>query len=71
MIDIKQFETLKKSSAKSYNDQKALIKKVLSGRDIACSQCKSLIGLVISEDKLTTRLMCAKGCTDIMLELAP
>ena len=34
-MDEQQFKRLKSVSAKSFNDQKALIKKVLAGREIA------------------------------------
>lgn len=68
MIDIKQFSELKKNSAKSFNEQKALIKKVMSGRIIKCEQCGTPIKLVLPEDKGVTGLFCEKGCTDIALD---
>ena len=67
-MDEKQFQRLKNDSAKSFNDQKALIKKVLAGRDIACQQCGSFIRVSLPEDKKTTGLFCAKGCTNIALD---
>ncbi len=70
MLDIKQFEQLKKSSAKSYNDQKALIKKVMAGREIKCKTCGSILRLVVPEDKTTPGIFCGKGCTDISLDFS-
>ncbi|TWX72868.1 hypothetical protein [Colwellia sp. C1TZA3] len=67
-MDEQQFDRLKSVSAKSFNDQKALIKKVLAGRDIACKQCGTLIRIILPEDKKTTGLFCAKGCTNIALD---
>lgn len=63
-----QFNALKKMSAKSFNDQKALIKKVLAGREIKCTHCDTLIKAVLPEDKKTTGLYCDKGCTNIALD---
>jgi hypothetical protein len=63
-----QFERLKSVSAKSFNDQKALIKKVLAGRDITCQQCGTPIKVILPEDKKNTGLFCAKGCTNIALD---
>lgn len=67
-MDEQQFSRLKKVSAKSFNDQKALIKKVLAGRDISCQHCGTAIRVVLPEDKQTTGLYCAKGCTNIALD---
>lgn len=70
MIDIKQFDALKKSSAKSFNEQKAMIKKVMAGRIIHCEQCGSTIKLVLPEVSDSPGLFCGKGCTDIELDLS-
>ncbi|MBA6327325.1 hypothetical protein H4J46_05120 [Colwellia sp. MB02u-6] len=67
-MDEQQFDRLKSVSAKSFNDQKALIKKVLAGRDIACKQCGTFIRVTLPEDKKNTGLFCAKGCTNIALD---
>jgi len=68
VIDVNQFAVLKKSSAKSFNDQKALIKKVMAGRKINCETCNSELFVVLPEDKGTPGLYCKKGCTDISLD---
>jgi hypothetical protein len=67
-MDEKQFARLKSVSAKSFNDQKTLIKKVLAGRNIACKQCGTPIRVTLPEDKKTTGLYCANGCTNIALD---
>lgn len=68
MIDIQQFTQLKKTSAKSYNEQKALIKKVMAGRQIHCSECGQVLRLVLPEDQGHSGIFCSKGCTDIILD---
>jgi hypothetical protein len=68
MLDIKQFDQLKKTSGKSFNDQKALIKKVMAGRQIKCETCGSVLRLIVPEDKSTPGVYCGKGCTDICLD---
>jgi hypothetical protein len=68
MIDIKQFDQLKKNSAKSFNDQKALIKKVMAGRQIKCETCGTILRLLVPEDKSVCGVFCGQGCTDITLD---
>lgn len=68
-----QFNDIKKTSAQSFYDQKALIKKVLAGREIKCQQCGTIIQALFPEnnqtkDIKTTGLYCAKGCTNIALD---
>lgn len=67
-MDEQQFSRLKSVSAKSFHDQKALIKKVLAGRAINCQQCGSLIHAVLPEDNKVTGLFCGNGCTNIALD---
>ncbi|WP_076418208.1 hypothetical protein [Colwellia sp. UCD-KL20] len=68
MIDIKKFDGIKKTSAKSFNNQKALIKKVMAGKVITCETCGTPIKLVLPEQSKTPGLYCTKGCTDIALD---
>jgi len=68
MIDIKQFDELKKTTAKSFNEQKALIKKVMAGRNIPCKTCGTTIKLVLPEKSEQAGLFCTKGCTSILLD---
>lgn len=70
MLDIKQFEQLKNASAKSFNDQKALIKKVMAGRQIKCKTCGTMLQLKVPEDKMTPGIFCEKGCTEIHLDFS-
>ena len=68
MIDIKKFDEIKKTSAKSFNEQKALIKKVMAGRVIQCDTCGTTIKLALPEQSESPGLYCSKGCTDITLD---
>jgi hypothetical protein len=68
MIDIRKFDELKKTSAKSFNAQKALIKKVTAGRVIQCDTCGTQIKLVLPEQSESPGLYCDKGCTNITLD---
>lgn len=84
MIDLEQFKALSKQSSKSYNDQKALIKKVLAGREMYCKSCKQILEVKLPEnlpssntnsasvenDESAMGIRCAKGCTDISLDFA-
>jgi len=70
MINIKQFDELKKSSAKSFNQQKAMIKKVMAGRVVHCDTCGGVIKLVTPETSDNPGLFCAKGCTSIVLDFS-
>ena len=62
------FKQLSKHYAKSFNDQKALIKKVLAGREVLCKSCQQAICFQ-ENDKECAQLRCAKGCTDILLDI--
>jgi len=68
MIDIKKFDDLTKTTAKSFNEQKALIKKIMAGRTIPCQTCGTTIKLVLPEQSESPGLYCNKGCTDIALD---
>ena len=64
------FSALNKSSAKSFNDQKATIKKLMQGRAVACPICKQSIHLFLPHQSATPGARCDKGCTDIALDFA-
>lgn len=70
MIDFSKFEALKKKSGKSFNEQKALIKKIMQGREVFCEQCNKALLLTLPEDKGVSGIRCAKGCTDIELDMS-
>ena len=73
MIDSNLFKALGKQSAKSFNDQKALIKKVLAGRVMLCEHCKQPIEFcdkkTLKEQVVPAVIRCKKGCTDIELDI--
>lgn len=64
------FKQLQKQTAKSFNDQKALIKKVMAGREMCCKTCGQSLTLVLPEQSETPGIRCKKGCTDIQLDFS-
>ncbi|MDP4982642.1 hypothetical protein [Pseudoalteromonas tunicata] len=62
------FSQLNKSSAKSFNEQKATIKKLMQGREMKCPHCLKAIVLYLPEQSANPGARCAKGCTDIALD---
>lgn len=80
MTDGNSFKKISSLSAKSFNDQKAMIKKVLSGREMHCKTCKGILkfslpaeaeqnGTDINEPSRGS-IYCEKGCTDLALDFA-
>lgn len=74
MIDLKDFSTLQKTSKQSFQQQKLMIKKLMSGQQVLCPQCKQPIKLNLpvnaqsANKKQPSSILCAKGCTDIELD---
>jgi hypothetical protein len=62
-MDISAFN---KKAAKSFNQQKSLIKKVLSGKSAQCPECETQLQLLPGANGF--KVCCNKGCTDIELE---
>lgn len=62
-MDISAFN---KKAAKSFNQQKAMIKRVLSGKAVQCPKCQSQLQLCSGTNGF--KVCCDKGCTDIELE---
>ena len=62
------FSTINKSSAKSFNEQKNMIKKIGKGQTILCVTCKQPLQLSVSIDD-ETGVRCPKGCTSVDLEV--
>lgn len=60
------FSALNKSAEKSFHQQRALIKKVLAGNKVNCSQCKTPLNVIKISGGL--QLVCKNKCTDIKLE---
>ncbi|QDP00410.1 hypothetical protein [Thalassotalea sp. PS06] len=69
-MDLQQLKQLSKQTAKSYNDQKALIKRVLMGKPAKCPDCQQSLQFLASKDDSVAKISCAKGCTDIELDLS-
>ncbi|WP_076410631.1 hypothetical protein [Shewanella sp. UCD-KL12] len=66
------FSTINKTTAKSFNEQKNLIKRLFKGNTVLCETCKQPLNLVVPTDTAQTGkygVFCKKGCTDIELEL--
>lgn len=62
-MDISAFNN---KAAKSFNQQKALIKRILSGKSAQCPECNAQ--LQVSPQANGFKVNCTKGCTDIELE---
>ena len=85
MIDINKFSQLQKSSSHSFNQHKLLIKKLMAGQKVLCHQCHQALRLNLpsKHNKVNTsgsakstldnisNITCAKGCTDIQLDVSP
>ncbi|QFU23623.1 hypothetical protein FM038_016540 [Shewanella eurypsychrophilus] len=66
------FSAINKTTAKSFNEQKNLIKRLFKGNTVLCETCKQPLKLVVPTDiKQTGKygVFCKKGCTDIELEI--
>jgi len=70
MIDSNTFNSLTKSTAKSFGQQKALIKKVMAGQRVCCENCQQELKLLLPEDGKATGIFCQNGCTDIALDFS-
>lgn len=64
------FSKLNRLTAKSFNDQKATIKKVLQGRIIKCAICKQTLVLLPPKQNQAGKVCCKNGCTDIELDMS-
>lgn len=62
------FSAINKSSAKSFNEQKNMIKKIGKGKTVLCTNCKQPLQLSVSSES-ENGIQCAKGCTLITLEI--
>ena len=70
MVDLSQFKQLQKESSRSFNDQKALIKKVIAGRQIKCPQCAQILRLATTENSDRPGIRFNNVCTDIKLDFS-
>lgn len=69
-MNVVDFSKLNKLTAKSFNDQKALIKKVMAGRSIKCPLCQQPLKLVIPSESSKPGIYCSQGCTNIELDFS-
>ena len=62
------FSQINKNAAKSFNEQRNLIKHLAKGKTVLCEQCQQPLTLTVkNEDE--SGVQCDKGCTQINLEL--
>lgn len=67
MIKI-DFSQINKSTADSFNQQRNIIKRLAKGQTVLCEQCKQPLTLKVTNEG-ESGVWCAKGCTQINLEL--
>jgi len=62
------FSQINKNTAKSFNQQRNVIKLLAKGKTVLCEQCQQPLTLTVkNEDE--SGVQCLKGCTQINLEL--
>ncbi|TEW47684.1 hypothetical protein [Psychromonas algicola] len=62
------FSQINKSTAKSFNQQRNVIKLLAKGKTVLCEACQEPLTLTVkNEDE--SGVQCLKGCTQINLEL--
>lgn len=64
------FKALEKLSSQSFFQQKKLIKSVMAGETVLCTQCKQPLLLLPPETNEQPGIACIKGCTFIALEFS-
>lgn len=69
-MSVVDFSALNKLTAKSFNDQKALIKKVMAGRIIMCTTCNKPLEVRLPSASDNPGVFCQKGCTNIELDFS-
>ena len=62
------FSKINKSSAKSFNKQRNLIKKIGQGQTVPCAICASPLKLTLSAAE-EAAVSCENGCIEISLQL--
>lgn len=62
------FSTINKSSKKSFNEQKSMIKKIGKGQTVLCPHCQQPLQLIVSSEN-ESGVNCVQGCTQINLEV--
>ncbi|WP_318457450.1 hypothetical protein [Photobacterium leiognathi] len=64
------FSQLNKQSKRSFGDQQAMIKKVMQGKAVNCTECGQPLFLVTPEQSDVPGITCKKGCTHIHLDFS-
>lgn len=62
------FSAINKTTAKSFNEQRNLIKRIGKGATVLCVNCQQPLTLSVSSDG-QPGVSCQKGCTEIGLEI--
>lgn len=62
------FSAINKSATKSFAQQRNIIKQLGKGKTVLCQTCKQPLTLTVTSTG-APGVSCAKGCTDIGLEL--
>lgn len=62
------FSAINKSSTKSFNEQKNMIKKIGKGQTELCTTCQEPLQLSVASEG-ENGVSCVKGCTKISLEV--
>lgn len=55
---------------RAFNDQKALLKKILRGDVITCNSCKKALVIKVDEKQGVISVKCKQGCCDYLLDIA-
>jgi len=64
------FSALNKKTSDSFAKQRNMLKKLGKGQTLYCEVCKGALTLNLKNDQPGKGVVsCAKGCTDILLEL--
>ena len=64
------FSALNKKTSDSFAKQRNMLKKLGTGQTLYCEVCKGALTLNLKTDQPGKGVVsCAKGCTDILLEL--
>ncbi|WP_394200534.1 hypothetical protein [Shewanella waksmanii] len=66
------FSAINSTTAKSFNEQKNLIKRLFKGNTVLCQTCQQPLQLLVPTEKAQTGVygvFCKKKCTDIHLEM--
>ncbi|EWH04042.1 MULTISPECIES: hypothetical protein [Pseudoalteromonas] len=65
------FSALNKKTSDSFAKQRNMLKKLAKGHTMHCETCKGVLTLNLQTEQPGKGIVrCAKGCTDIVLELA-